>query len=140
MANQSYSDQLADVPLFSACSKKELKLIAKASDEVHLEQGKVLMEQGDVGREAFVIVDGTVIVKRNNRKVTELGPGAAIGELALLDHGARTATVEAKTPVTVLVLGPREFSAVIDDVPSIANKLMTAMAGQIRELDSKVYG
>lgn len=140
MAKQSYSEHLANVPLFSACSKKELQLIARASDEVKLNAGHVLMEQGRTGREAFVIVDGTAVVKRNNRKIAELGPGSAVGELALLDRGERTATVEAKSDLTVLVLGPREFSAVLDDVPSMAHKLMSAMATKIRELDSKVYG
>ena len=140
MAKQSYADHLSTVPLFAACSKKELQKIAKATDEIALPEGHVLMEQGHLGREAFVIVEGKAVVKRNGRKIAELGPGSAVGELSLLDRGERTATVTALTDLTVLVIGPREFGAVIDSVPSIAGKLLQSMATTIRELDSKVYG
>jgi CRP-like cAMP-binding protein len=140
MANKSYVEQLAHVPLFSACSKKELQRIAKASDEISLPAGHVLMTQGELGREAFVITEGTASVHRNGRKIAELGPGSAVGELSLLDRGERTATVKAITDLTVLVLGPREFGAVVDSTPSISGKLLAAMAATIRDLDTKVYG
>ena len=55
--------------------------------------GSLIVDQGQTGREAFVILDGNVTVKRNGRKVATLGPGAIVGELSLLDHGPRTATV-----------------------------------------------
>jgi CRP/FNR family cyclic AMP-dependent transcriptional regulator len=87
-----------------------------------------------------VIVDGTATVRRNGRKVGTLGPGDAIGELALLDHGPRTATVTATTPLKVLVIGAREFAGVIDEVPPIAHKLLKALAALVRELDTKLYG
>ena len=93
----AYLDHLASVPLFSACSKRELQKIAKASDEVTVPAGKVLVEQGDTGREASSSSTGNAAVKRGNRKVATLGPGDCVGELALLDHGPRTATVVTET-------------------------------------------
>ncbi len=140
MARPSHLDHLANVPLFSACSRKELQAVAKASAELDLAAGKVLCEQGSVGREAFVIVEGTAEVRRNNKKVTTVGPGACVGELALLDHGPRTATVTADTDLKVLVLGAREFAAIVDDVPAIAHKLLKTLAARIRDLDTKTYG
>jgi CRP/FNR family transcriptional regulator, cyclic AMP receptor protein len=140
MARYAYLDHLVQVPLFSACTKKELQAVSRASDEVKLPAGKVLCEQGSVGREAFVVVEGEAEVRRNGRKIATLGPGACIGELALLDHGPRTATVTAGTDLTVLVLGAREFAGIIDEVPSISHKLMKALAGRIRELDAKAFG
>jgi len=140
MARHSYVDQLASVALFSACSKKELQAVAKASDELTFPAGKVLCEQGAVGREAFVIIDGTAEVRRNDKKVATLGAGACVGELALLDHGPRTATVTATTELTVLVLGAREFAALLGDVPSIAHKVLKAMATRIRDLDTQTFG
>ena len=98
------------------------------------------MAQGDVGRECFVLVEGTVKIERNGRKVASKGPGAYFGELSLLDKGPRTATVIAETPITVLVLGPREFSAVLEEVPQLSHKLLTALAQQVRSLDEKAYG
>jgi CRP-like cAMP-binding protein len=133
-------DHLARVPLFAACSRKELQTIAKASDEVTVPSDKVLVEQGASGRECFVIVDGTASVKRNGRRVATLGPGSYFGELSLLDKGPRTATVTAETPLTVLVLGPREFSSVLDAVPGLSHKLLTTLATRVRDLDTKAYG
>ncbi len=140
MPKTSATDHLAEVPLFTACSKKELAKIAKATDRVSLPDGHVLTTQDETSREAFVLTEGTVAVKRNNRKIAELGPGAFIGELGLLDRGPRTATVVAQGDVEVLVLGPREFAGLLDEVPSISHKLLTALASRIRELDKKSYG
>ena len=140
MARTNVTDHLAQVPLFAACSKKELAHIARATDEITLKDGHVLTTQDETSREAFVIVSGTAVVKRNGRKVAELGPGSMIGELGLLDRGPRTATVEAQGPVDVLVIGPREFAALLDDVPSLTHKLLKSLASMVRELDKKAYG
>lgn len=140
MARSSYLDHLAAVPMFSACSKRELQAVARASDEVDVAAGRTLCAQGTAGREAFIILDGTAEVRRNNKKVASLGPGACVGELALLDHGPRTAAVVAATDLKVLVIGAREFTAIIDEIPPIAHKLLRALAGRIRDLDAKTYG
>jgi CRP/FNR family cyclic AMP-dependent transcriptional regulator len=136
----AYLDHLASVPLFASCSRKELQTIARASDELSIPAGKSLVEQGDVGRECFVILEGSATVKRNGRKVATLGPGAYFGELSLLDKGPRTATVTADTPMTVLVLGPREFSAVLEQVPGMTHKLLAALASRVRDLDTQAFG
>jgi len=141
MATRSkHLENLAAIPLFSALSKRDLQRIARASNEVTREAGTVLVDQGDLGREAFFVVEGTATVKRNNRKVGTLGPGDAVGELSLLDHGPRTATVTADTDMTVLVLSAREFSGIIEEVPGLAHKLLRQLAGRVRELDRQIYG
>lgn len=140
MRRESYLDHLASVPLFSACTKRELGKIAKAGDELTVEAGHVLTTQGDAGREAYVVVDGTATVKRGGRKIATVGPGDAVGELALLDHGPRTATVVADGPMTLFVLGSRQFAGVVEDVPSLARKVMAELAARVRELDAKIYG
>jgi CRP-like cAMP-binding protein len=126
--------------MFSGCSKKELAAIAKSSDRVSLKDGEALTSQDETSREAFVILSGKAIVKRNGRKVAELGPGSSVGELGLLDHGVRTATVLADGPTEVLVIGPREFSALLQDVPTLSKKLLQHLAATVRELDTKSYG
>ncbi len=140
MAKTNPTDHLAQVPLFSACSKKELAKIAKAGDQVTLADGHVLTEQDTASREAFVIMSGGALVKRNNRKVAELGPGSIVGELGLLDRGPRTATVVAQGETEVFVLAPREFAALLDDVPTINHKLLKALAARVRELDKQSFG
>lgn len=140
MARDEYLAHLASVPLFAGCTKRELRGIARATVELSLDKGRQFVTQGEVGREAFVIVDGTADVVRGGRKIAQLGPGACVGELALLDHGPRTASVVAATPMTVLVLGTREFSGLLDEVPSLNHKMLASLAARVRELDSKTYG
>jgi len=134
-----YLDHLARVPLFSACSKKELQTIARASDDVRVPAGKVLVEEGRPGHEFFLILDGKASVKRGKKKIAALGPGQYFGEMALLDRGPRSATVVADTDMDVLVLGQREFAGVIDEVPTMAHKLLTTMAQRLRESDAKAF-
>jgi CRP/FNR family transcriptional regulator, cyclic AMP receptor protein len=140
MAREQYLDHLAQVPLFRGMTNKELRDIAKATVELTIDQGKEFVTQGDVGREAFVIVEGNADVVRNGQTIATLGPGDCVGELALLDHGPRTASVLAATPLTVLVLGPREFLGVLDEVTTLSHKILGALASRVRELDSKTYG
>ena len=130
-------DHLANVKLFAACNKKELGIIGRASDEISVSAGKELVGEGSTGHEFFLILEGQAAVRRGGKKVATLGPGQYFGELALLDRGARSATVVAETTMSLLVLGQREFSAVLDEVPGLAHKLLTIMAGRLREADAK---
>jgi CRP-like cAMP-binding protein len=138
--NQAYLDHLKNVALFSACNKKELQRVARSGTEITLPEGYKLTDQGQMGNQAYVIVDGTVTVKRNGKKVTQLGPGSMVGELSLLDHGPRTATVTTDGDTTVFVIDQRSFMAVLDDVPSMAHKLLSSLAGRIRDFDRQYYG
>jgi len=140
MAKRQDLDRLCDVRLFADCSNRELGRIAGACTRVDVSAGKTLLRQGDYAREAFVVVEGEVVVRRNDRKVTELGPGSVVGELGLFHPFERNATVEAKTDAVVLVISPRDFMALLREVPSITRKVMTAMASRVRELDTKAYG
>lgn len=137
---KQHLDHLRNVPLFAGLSKKELEKLARASDEVKMTAGSLVVDQGQTGREAFVLLDGTVTVKRNGRKVTTLGPGDVLGEMSLLDHGPRTATVVCDTDCTMLVLEQRHFIGVLDDLPGLGVKLLATLAGRIRDLDRKYYG
>ena len=130
---------LAEVPLFSACSRKELQLIAKRTERVHVHAGKVLVREGAAGAEFFVILTGTAEVAHHGRRVATLGPGSFFGDLALLDRAPRNATVTAKTEMDLAVLGQREFAAMIDEVPGFAHKLLSGLAHRLREYDAKAY-
>ena len=139
-SNKQHLETLRSVALFSACSNKELEKVARAADEIKMTAGTLIVDQGQTGREVFVIVDGEVSVKRNNRKIATLGSGAVVGELSLLDHGPRTATAICDTDCTLLVIDQRRFLGVIDDVPAISHKLLARLASKIRELDRQYYG
>jgi CRP/FNR family transcriptional regulator, cyclic AMP receptor protein len=133
----AFLDHLAQVPLFSALSRKELALVARRAEDVKVEAGRVLISEGSTGSEFFVIIDGTANVTRHGRKVATLGPGDAFGELALLDKAPRNATVTAATLLEIVVLGQREFGGLIDEVPGFARKLLAGMARRLRDSDAK---
>ncbi len=139
-SKKQHLDTLRSVPLFSGCTTKELEKVAKASDEITMTAGTLLIDQGQTGREAFVILDGDVTVKRNGRKVASLGPGNVVGELSLLDHGPRTATAICETDATLLIIDQRKFLSVIDDVPAISHKLLASLASRIRDMDRQYFG
>jgi len=122
---------LKNVPLFAGCTKAELKQLATIADELDLREGNVLTREGRPGREFFVLVDGTVRVTRNGKKISDLGAGDWFGEIALLTDAPRTATVTATSPVDVLVITDRGFRRVVDSMPSIALKVLACVADRL---------
>jgi CRP-like cAMP-binding protein len=137
MAKDTHLDKLGDVPLFSACSRKDLQKIAKASDEVEVAAGRVLVDQGKTGHEFFLILDGSATVRANNRKVATLGAGDYFGELSLLSREPRDASVTADTDMRLLILGQREFTGLLDSIPGLASKILAIMARRLRQADLK---
>lgn len=135
MARDQFIEHLAQVPLFSALSRRELALVARRAEDVTVPPGKVLVSEGETGQQFFVIMNGQAKLTRRGRKIAMLGPGDAFGELALLDKHPRNATAVAETPMELVVLGQREFAGLIDDVPGFARKLLSAMAGRLRAAD-----
>ena len=136
MARQRELD-LGDIWLFSACTAGQLRTIRRQVEEITVSAGRVLVEEGTVGREFFFIIDGSATVRKGNRKVATLGPGNYCGELSLLDRQPRSATVTADTDLTLLVLDQRRFNGLLDDMPTLAHKLLAAMAQRIREADAR---
>jgi CRP-like cAMP-binding protein len=131
---------LAQVPLFSACSTRDLGKIAKAADRINMVAGTTIITQGTAGKQAFVLLSGSATVKRNGKKIATVQAGAIVGELSLLDRGSRTATVVCDTDCELLVVDALHLFAVIDEVPAMAHKLLAALATRIRDLDRAHYG
>src|SRR3954466_14637909 len=127
---------LSNVALFSACTDRELDRLARHAELVDFRAGEVLMTEGETGHEFFVVVDGEVGVTSGGETLAKLGPGAYVGEQALLDPGPRTATVTALRDTQAVLLSSREFYAAIDDVPALSRKLLAGMARRLREASS----
>lgn len=122
---------LKRVPLFAGCSKAELQEIALRADEVDLPEGRLLTREGQRGREFFVLVSGTARVTRKGRTIATLGPGDWFGEIAILTHVPRTATVTTTSPVQVLVLTDRAFKRVVESMPRIALKVLASVGERL---------
>src|SRR3954447_342718 len=119
---------IKSAPLFENCSKQELRNIARIADELDLPAGKVLIREGERGREFFVIINGEVEVRRKGRKMATLGPGSFVGEMALLSKIPRVATVTAATPLDVLVITDRAFITLLEKTPAMGVKVARTLA------------
>jgi CRP-like cAMP-binding protein len=139
MADQ-FVAHLATVPLFAQCSKHDLAEIARFVDEIEVDAGRELITEGDVGHEAFVVVDGSAEVTRGGESIAQISPGAVFGEMALIDRAPRNASVTASTPMKLIVIGKREFSGLLDESSSFRNSIMAALADRVRQKDFELYG
>ncbi len=124
-------DLIKGAPLFENCSRQDLQRIAQIADQLDLRTGKVLIREGERGREFFVIVSGEVEVWRKGRKIATLGPGSFVGEMALLSKAPRNATVTAVTPLDVLVITDRAFLDLLDRMPDLWLKVARALAERV---------
>jgi CRP/FNR family cyclic AMP-dependent transcriptional regulator len=131
----SIVEHIAAVPMFYACSRRELQAISRLATELEVPAGKLLTEQGKPGQEFMIVLSGTAVATRDGVKVAAFGPGDFFGEIALLDPGLRTATVLAETPMRLAVVGQREFGEILDEVPTLASKIMRGLARRLRAVD-----
>ena len=124
--------RLEPIPLFADLSRKERDAVAKWADEVDVPAGYHLLDQGRFPHEFFVITQGTVSVTKDGEHLTDLGPGDFCGEIAILGHERRTATVVATTPVTAIVMLARDFQTMASEMPEVAEQIHQAIRERIQ--------
>ena len=122
---------LRRTPLFSECSKRELAMIATIADQVDIPAGEAFIREGELGREFFAVVDGTVEVRRNGRKLPTKGGDEFFGEIALISAAPRNATVTATSPVRALVITEPGFSSLLRRAPQLQIKVLRALAERV---------
>jgi CRP-like cAMP-binding protein len=137
-AERGIAGALANVTLFSQCSKRELRLVAKLAKTKTVRESTSLTLEGEVGDTMFVILSGHASVHKGGRKLAELGPGDVVGELAILTKAPRNATVTTTTETTIATIGRRDVNRLIADAPGFARKLLEALAVRVRDLDRKI--
>jgi CRP-like cAMP-binding protein len=132
-SHDSKADALAKAPLFRNLSRNDLVALARVTEDLEVEEGKVLAREGDIGHEFFVLVDGEVDVVKGGESVRRLGPGDFFGEIALIwESPRRTATVTAAAPVRLFVLTRPAFRGLIDHHPDIEEKVLEALEERVR--------
>ncbi len=132
MVQQDATSRLAQVPIFSECTKRELTIVGRAAKEVSHREGTVIAREGERGVGLFLILEGQCKVSIGGKTKAKLGPGDFFGEVALLDGGPRTATVTALTPVRLVGITGWVFRGLLMEHPSIALKTLEAVAGRLR--------
>lgn len=130
-----YTTHLASVPLFSQCTKAELKNLARRTADINAEAGHVLIQEGHGAYDFFVIVAGEAEVSRAGEVVAKLGAGDYFGELGLLDPALRDATVTARSEMELIVLAQWDFEQALEEAPGMTRRLLAGMAQRLRTLD-----
>jgi CRP/FNR family cyclic AMP-dependent transcriptional regulator len=118
---------LERVPLFAGLSHREREQVARWADAIDLPEGRHLLDEGRLPHEFFVILDGAVDVVHEDRRLASLGPGDFFGEIALIQHGRRTATVVTTAPTTLAVMSPPSFDAMRREMPRVAERIDAAI-------------
>jgi CRP/FNR family transcriptional regulator, cyclic AMP receptor protein len=131
MARDEYLQDLASVPLFSKCTKRQLQEIGKVATELDLPAGRVLARQGEVGFEIFILLDGTASVTRDGQRVATLTAGDIVGELAVISGHPRNATVVAETELRILDLNHAGLDQLLDDIPGLAKHLLYEVSARL---------
>ena len=123
---------LSSVPFFEGFSNDDLHRVVDLSQQMEATSGTVLVDQGDPGTQCYVIVEGQASVYVRGEHVASSGPGSMVGEMALIDHRPRTATVVADTRMKLLRFGTREFRTLLDEMPKASERVMTLLHDRMR--------
>ena len=127
---------LEQVPLFADFDRKDLQQLSHSFRERTFEAGGTVAEEGQKGAGFFVIESGEASVSVHGSARGKLGPGDYFGEIALIDDGARSATVLADTELRCYGLTSWEFRPLVEGNASIAWKLLETMAKRLRAAQS----
>ena len=132
-------EQLRQVSLFADLERRELEALANSFKEVRFRPGDEIVSEDRGGVGFFIIAEGSARVTIRGREVAKFGPGDHFGEVALIDEGARTATVTAETDVRCNGLTSWAFRPLVEHNPSIAWKLLKIMARRLRETQERQH-
>jgi CRP/FNR family transcriptional regulator, cyclic AMP receptor protein len=132
-SHDTKAEALGRTTLFSSLSKKELEALAKVTEDMEVDAGKVLCKEGETGREFFVILEGEAEVTKDGEVVRTLGPEDFFGEIALVEHRPRTATVTAKNPLRFFVLTSQAFWGLLDNQPEIQREVLRCLASRLAD-------
>jgi len=120
-------DRLSSLSLFGSLSNRECRQIAQYADELELAEGTQLVREGEFAYEFFVIEDGTAEVMRAGEHVADLGPGDFMGEMGLVAHARRNASVVARSPMRCVVMSGQDFRTMERQLPDVAQRIQSVV-------------
>ena len=131
---------IRQVPLFSTLDKKEVQGLASSMKERTFNEGDTIAKEGQSGIGFFIIGEGEAAVSVGGEERATLGHGDYFGEIALIDDGARTATITAKSPLKCYGITSWEFRPLVEQNAKLAWKMMQTLAARLREAQADRAG
>ena len=134
-SNDEVLDRLTGVAFFEGFDDKELARVAELAEVVEAEEGTRLTEQGKPGLECFVVLDGHAGVYVGDDKIAVNREGEVVGEMAILEHGPRIATVVAESNMRLLRFDAKQFRTLLDEMPKASQRIMSELSRRLRDRD-----
>lgn len=123
MANAPEPEKLKQLNRLESLSDKELQKVVAKGRHVHLPADWSLIWEKTSADKAYLIVDGEVSVRKHGDEIAKLGPGDVIGEMAIVGHKLRSASVVSLTPVEVIHFTKESLQELLDEVPAFGEAL-----------------
>jgi CRP-like cAMP-binding protein len=136
-AIQGTVDDLRHIALFAQMTEQELERVAALGEPVDAEPGAILIDQGDVGVECFLVLEGEAGIFAGGHHVATIGSGAVVGEMALIGHKPRNATVTAQTPMRLLAFNISSFKRLLEEMPVAQKYIFELLEARARENSGK---
>ena len=133
--NDAKLELLRRIPLFAGLNRRQIERLGQLTDEVDVPDGRVLMRQGDPGHEMFIVISGTVKIERDGREIARRSDGEFVGEIALVDHGPRSATVTTEGRARLIVIGHQAFNSLMDEFPGLEREVLRTLAQRVRNVE-----
>jgi CRP/FNR family transcriptional regulator, cyclic AMP receptor protein len=137
--DQAVLDSLRRLPIFARVHERDVLRVAEIGEPVEAEPGAVLMDQGDVGTECFFVIDGSAAVYSGGQHIAAISAGSIVGEMALVGHKPRNASVVAETPMHLLAFNIVAFKKLLEEMPGtqdVVMKVLEERAAENRERNS----
>ncbi len=131
-----------DMFLFTALNQQEIMRVMRVGHTVAYKAGDSIIDDGQIGDEMYIVLDGEAVVYKGAEELTTIGPGGHFGELALIEGHARSADVVARTDMQCMVMNREDLFALIREDPNLGTKLLLAflknMSARVRGLSENV--
>ena len=123
---------LQQVPLLIGLSREVLGELARRAEEMNVPPDSFLTKEGDSGDQFYIVLDGSFVVRRENRKVDTCTKGDFFGEMSLIDGMPRSASVVAEEESVVLVVHRKDFEELLE-IPQVAKAVIRELAARLRD-------
>jgi len=135
MSVRADAETLRSIPIFAECDAVHLQLLAFSSERQAFAPGANLIEQGQAGTAAFLVLSGQAdIFSGNDRLTGAAGPGAFLGETAMIGAGSYAVTARARTPLTAARISRGLFMRVVEEYPDFGRAVFHTLGARLQDL------